>query len=224
MKKKRCSFSGFQPSNSDTGIASLDDFQKRIVELEMKKRALAVRFRPRSREITAIQREIAGVRHAMRERISEHLQFLQNKREGLLAKKIELESARPRTGIATAGSTGDSPGESPDGGKSAPVQDGLYLLEKPHVSHVPLTASAGDRINRLFFGVSSGAKAAVGWTQQELGSFPFTCSIDIPSYHVQDRPDETNETMRSSSHMTELIKDKLAAVAKELRRRVETRP
>ncbi len=217
MKSRRGSFSGFQPSNTVLGIPSLDEFQKRIVELEMKKRGLAVRFNPRSREVGEVQTEIAGVRNAMRERISEHLQFLTNAQANLLAQKKELDQARPAISGRSVGSISDSAGDLPNVGKSLPFQDGLYLLEKPHVAHEPITTCAGDRWNRMFSTVASGAKAAMGWTREELAAFPFSNSIDIPSYRVQATSDDADQSTGRAPQMTEVIKDKLAAVAKVFR-------
>ena len=89
------------------------------------------------------------------------------------------------------------------------------------MSHVPLTASAGDYLNRLVCGVSSGARAALGWTEQELTSFPFSCSLDIQPTLVQQRPEETNGSGDASPQVTEIIKRKLASVAKGFMTRVE---
>ena len=60
-------FGGFVPENNITGILSLARFQEKIVQLEINKQALAVRFAPTSKEIQAVDLEIQGVKTAMRE-------------------------------------------------------------------------------------------------------------------------------------------------------------
>jgi hypothetical protein len=91
-------FSGFVPENNDTGISSLARFQERIVQLEMNKRALAVRFTPSSKEIHAIDVEIQGIKSAMRECVAANIRFFQKGRDSLLAEKAKLEQKRGPTG------------------------------------------------------------------------------------------------------------------------------
>jgi len=87
-------FGGFVPDNNITGISSLANFQEKIVQLEIDKRALGVRFTPNSREIRAIDIEIQGIKSAMRECIEANLRFFQKGRERLLAQKAMLEGGR----------------------------------------------------------------------------------------------------------------------------------
>ena len=84
-------FSGFVPDNNITGISSLAKFQERIVQLEINKRALAVRFTPSSKEIQAIDVEIQGIKKAMRECVAANIRFFKKGRERLLAEKANLE-------------------------------------------------------------------------------------------------------------------------------------
>ena len=55
----------------------------------------------------------------MRDRISEHLQFLQNKKHILLVKQNELATVRPQTAGVTAGPVGRGPGDLSDSGTEA---------------------------------------------------------------------------------------------------------
>jgi hypothetical protein len=84
-------FSGFVPENNITGISSLARFQEKIVQLEINKQALAVRFAPTSKEIQAIDQEIQGVKAAMRECVEANLRFFQKGREQLLDRKGTAE-------------------------------------------------------------------------------------------------------------------------------------
>lgn len=92
-------FSGFVPDNNITGISSLVRFQERIVQLEINKRALAVRFTPNSKEIQAIDVEIQGIKSAMRECVAANIRFFQKGRERLLAEKAGLERKKGPTGL-----------------------------------------------------------------------------------------------------------------------------
>ena len=87
-------FSGFAPENNITGISSLARFQEKIVQLEINKQALAVRFVPTSKEIQAIDLEIQGVKAAMRDCVEANLRFFQKGREQLLGPKGGSQSAR----------------------------------------------------------------------------------------------------------------------------------
>ena len=87
-------FSGFVPENNITGISSLARFQEKIVQLEINKQALAVRFAPTSKEIQAIELEIQGVKAAMRDCVEANLRFFQKGREQLLGPKGGSQSAR----------------------------------------------------------------------------------------------------------------------------------
>jgi len=87
-------FSGFVPDNNITGISSLANFQEKIVQLEIDKRALGVRFTPNSREIRAIDIEIQGIKSAMRECVEANLRFFLKGRERLLTQKAMLEGRR----------------------------------------------------------------------------------------------------------------------------------
>jgi len=96
-------FSGFVPDNNITGISSLLRFQERIVQLEINKRALAVRFTPGSKELQAIDVEIQGVKTAMRECVAANLRFFQKGREQLLAQQANMGRKKGPTGFNDKG-------------------------------------------------------------------------------------------------------------------------
>ena len=96
-------FSGFVPENNITGISSLARFQEKIVQLEINKKALAVRFAPTSKEIQAIDLEIQGVKAAMRECVEANLRFFQKGREQLLDRKATAERKKGPTGMNNKG-------------------------------------------------------------------------------------------------------------------------
>ncbi|MGO9120030.1 MAG: hypothetical protein ACLQPD_20750 [Desulfomonilaceae bacterium] len=93
-------FSGFVPENNITGISSLARFQEKIVQLEINKQALAVRFAPTSKEIQAIDLEIQGVKAAMRDCVEANLRFFQKGRQQLLDQK---EGKKGPTGMNNKG-------------------------------------------------------------------------------------------------------------------------
>ncbi|AFM23657.1 hypothetical protein [Desulfomonile tiedjei] len=84
-------FSGFVSGNDLTGIPALAKFQEKIVELEISKKSLLVRFTPKSREVMAVDQEIKGIKSAMREYIEAHLHFLKRGRLELIAQRHDLE-------------------------------------------------------------------------------------------------------------------------------------
>ena len=90
-KSGKSVFSGFLPSDFMIGTSGLHSFQSKIVQLEMKKKALSVEFPSSTREIQAITEEINGIRKHMEETISQHLLFLHEKKQDLLARKIVFE-------------------------------------------------------------------------------------------------------------------------------------
>ncbi len=144
-------FSGFVPDQSLTGVPSLTHFQEKIVQLEIKKRALATQYMPGSRELVVVDLEIQGVRSAMRECLSEHLQFLNKEREQLLAQKDESH----HNGIPVVGPDQVPIKErcgiqSPRGDSWLVPRDGLYVLrETPVIAQRPLLARPGHFANKL---------------------------------------------------------------------------
>lgn|GEM_PF-2182398 len=145
-------FSGFVPDNSLTGIASLASFQEKVVQLAIKKQAMAVKFVADSREVRAIDQEIQGVKAAMRECMVAHLEFLRKGKAQLLAQKMEFmrkashigkEPTPPRVQERVSV-------QAPDGNSWFLVRDGLYMLrDKPAITKKPMLVRAGEMKNAV---------------------------------------------------------------------------
>ncbi|MGO9568565.1 MAG: hypothetical protein ACLP5H_13585 [Desulfomonilaceae bacterium] len=145
-------FSGFVPDQSLTGVPSLTHFQEKIVQLEIKKRALAAQYMPSSREIVVVDLEVQGVRSAMRECLVEHLQFLRKEREQLLAQKDEpYHNESPVAGHNQVPNKEGGRAQPSLGGDSWLVpRDGLYVLrETPVIAQRPVLARTGHFANKL---------------------------------------------------------------------------
>lgn len=91
-------FRGFSPV-ADSGLRSpVQRFQDRIIQLEIEKQGLLVKFSPQSSEIRSMDMEIAGVRNAMRQCLIESLAFVRTDIEGLASRKCELERTAEKAG------------------------------------------------------------------------------------------------------------------------------
>ena len=181
-------FSGFVPDQSLTGVPSLTHFQDKIVQLEIKKRALATQYMPGSREIVVVDLEIQGVRSAMRECLVEHLQFLQKEKEQL----VGLGGNGPdHYGTPLAGHDQvlhKAPcGPQPTGGDSWLVpRDGLYVLrEKAVIAQRPLAPQTGHFANRLiaYLAPSPAATVVSESNRKQDSSRPPALSADGRAYN-----------------------------------------
>jgi len=144
-------FSGFVPDAGMAGTPSLSQFQEKIVQLEIKKRALEVQFTPNAREVRAVDLEIQGVKRAMRECLVEHLEFLKKGKEQLLTQhEISGLQKVPIRGHYQNGGKGS---ESPPSARPESwilIRDGLYMLhDRPRVSGKPLLVRAGSLKRRI---------------------------------------------------------------------------
>jgi hypothetical protein len=144
-------FSGFVPDGNVTGITSLAQFQDRIVQLEIKKRALEVQFTPESREIRSLDLEIQGIKRAMRECLVEHIAFLKQGKERLLAQHVHAEADTGHAGNhRLVNDKALFKGDLSDGNAWFIIREGLYMLrDKPAVTKRPLLVKAGDLTHRL---------------------------------------------------------------------------
>ncbi|MBI4966390.1 MAG: hypothetical protein HY913_24130 [Desulfomonile tiedjei] len=139
-------FSGFVPDGSMAGTPSLSQFQEKIVQLEIKKRALEVQFTPNAREVRAVDLEIQGVKRAMRECLVEHLEFLKKGKEQVLVQN-ELSAPKnvPTRGPHPNGDNGSPRHESASSDSWILIRDGLYMLrDTPRIGKKPLLVRAGD--------------------------------------------------------------------------------
>jgi hypothetical protein len=148
IDSRRGVFSGFVPDSQMDGIPSLSHFQKRIVELEISKRQLNVKFTSNSHEIKNLDHEIQQIRLAMRECLVEHMVFLQKNKELLLAQKQDLERKAQ---------TGPKRTKQPCSGKTLNGDARFYVTQtlqviqdKPVVYQEPIFAKASELKNSLF--------------------------------------------------------------------------
>ncbi len=141
-------FSGFVPDSQMNGIPSLSHFQKRIVELEINKRQLNVKFTPNSREVKNLDSEIVQVKLAMRECLAEHMFFLKKNRELLLAQKQDFEKkaqahSKPIKGPCSV--------KTPNGDSRFYVTRTLQVIQdSPNVYRKPLSVKADELKNSFF--------------------------------------------------------------------------
>lgn len=154
-------FAGFLPANNALGVSSLNRFQDKIAELEIKKSCLAVRFMPSSPEIHEVDLEMQAVKTAMRSCIIENLRFLKEGGEFLNARQQEPElQQRPAIRNTTI-----PPSE---GMPWFVVLDGIYVLrEGPEVTSQPLYAMVAAGGKRLVTWWRSPSKATLA--SQEMG-------------------------------------------------------
>ncbi|GEM_PF-5394427 len=173
MHARPGAFSGFFPERTTPVASYVKSFEARVVNLEMQKKSLSLRFKPQSREIQLINQEIIGIRDAMKEYIGEQLVFLQKRRDTLHAQKTRLERKLS---------------------KSGPIKDlsklNWWLEERtPGVRHESAHSMLDDgdllggRISEetddLGSTVVSGVKRLVALGKETLGSFPFSSSPGV---------------------------------------------
>ncbi len=166
-------FSGFVPENNITGISSLARFQEKIVQLEINKQALAVRFAPTSKEIQAIDLEIQGVKTAMRECVEANLRFFQKGREQLLRQKTNSERKKGPIGTNGKGPRPECSEPSLLGRCWSFLSDGIDNVMQQLLSASKSIASRASKLaNKLIFHDGSyvhrnpsPAKAENDWAQ-----------------------------------------------------------
>ncbi len=152
-------FAGFIPKESMVEATSLAHFQQKIVQLELHKNALSLKYAPESREIRTVEAEIQAARKAMRQCLVEQLRFVKHNRELLLTQKMELEK-----GLAAPPEVKperQQPVQSESNAKRlvstdapVPLGNGLYLIwDKPILTEKPLLSKVGDATGRLVAGV-----------------------------------------------------------------------
>jgi hypothetical protein len=182
-------FSGFVPDQSLTGVPSLTQFQNKIIQLEIKKKALATQYMPASREITTVDLEIKGVRSAMRECLAEHLEFLKKEKEQLLALNgaTRHHGGHPANHDQTANKERCGT-QSPGGADSWLVpRDGLYVLrESPVIAQRPLLARTGNFASKLIaYLAPSPAATVVSESNRKKGLSPaHSLSADGRTYNA----------------------------------------
>ncbi len=155
-------FAGFLPANNALGVSSLNRFQDKIAELEIKKSCLAVRFMPSSPEIREVDLEIQAVRTAMRSCIIENLQFLKEGGKFLNARQQKPEFQQRPAIMDTTITTSE-------GMPWFVVLDGIYVLrEGPDVTSQPLYAMVAAGGKRLVTWWRSPSKATLASQEMRL--------------------------------------------------------
>ncbi|MGC8906332.1 MAG: hypothetical protein ACP5M0_02700 [Desulfomonilaceae bacterium] len=151
-------FAGFIPKESMVEANSLAHFQQKIVQLELTKNSLSLKYAPESRELRTVEAEIQAARKAMRQCLVEQLRFVKHNKELLLTQKMELEKglvapaeAKPQTPQAPQPAPVKQ-AVSADG--PVPLGNGLYLIwDAPSLKEKPLLSKVGDAAGRLASGV-----------------------------------------------------------------------
>jgi len=150
-------FSGFLPRDHMVDANSLGHFQQKIVQLELAKNSLKLKYAPESREVRTLEAEIQAARKGMRQCIVEQLRFVKHNKELLLTQKMELEK-----GLIAPSDVRPKPLQPPAApvkqfvGTDAPVPlgNGLYLIwDYPSLTDKPLLSRVGDVKDRLVMGV-----------------------------------------------------------------------
>ena len=152
-------FAGFIPKESMVEANSLAHFQQKIVQLELTKNSLLLKYAPESREVRTVEAEIQAARKAMRQCLVEQLRFVKHNRELLLTQKMELEKGL--TAPVEMRPKPQHPDQSESAAKrvvttDAPVSlgNGLYLVwDKPALTEKPLLSKVGDATGKLVAGV-----------------------------------------------------------------------
>jgi len=168
-------FGGFLPETHMPRTSLLKRFQSRIVELEIKKKAVAARFYPQSKEIRAIGREIKGIREAMKEYIGENLVFLEQRKRTLIAdkekpaRKVKRDSPRGSRREAGASKNGAVDTSSTDARHDRSPVRKLSVEEKPWLKRI-VEPAAG-----LASGTASVVRGLVLKARKTFASFPFAC-------------------------------------------------
>lgn len=152
MDSGRGVFCGFMPETEDPGIPGIQRFQQRIVDLEIEKAKLGVQFKPGGREIRSLNYQIAAVKKAMKECLTEHLQIFLKGRAELQAKirlhqQVQQSSDRVEKPVPHEKCMGKLPG----GDAWFLVDDGLYMVrDKSFFQNKPLLARFQEYQAALF--------------------------------------------------------------------------
>ena len=151
-------FAGFIPKESMVEANSLAHFQQKIVQLELTKNSLSLKYAPESRELRTVEAEIQAARKAMRQCLVEQLRFVKHNKELLLTQKMELEKGLVAPAEAKP-QTPQTPQPAPvkqvvSADAPVPLGNGLYLIwDAPSLKEKPLLTKVGDATSRLASGV-----------------------------------------------------------------------
>lgn len=201
-------FSGFVPGASLVGIPAVARFQEKIVDLEIEKRALAVKFTPKSPEIRKVGMQIRGIKTAMKECLVEHVRYLKTGRQELADLKERFRSNQGPVAKTSGLSGGRSSGQLPNGGRWFLIRDGLYMLhDKPVVEEHPLLVKAeACKKTLLAYLYSSPSSRTYAGRRKNSGVARIACSLGTEELqgapqsvgHPQPRVEKTQLNVGSS--------------------------
>ena len=149
-------FSGFLSKENMVEPSALTHFQQKIVQLELNKSSLKLRFSPDSREVRSLDQETQSVRKAMRQCVVEQLRFIKQNKEMLIAQKSDLEKsfAKPIVPKPSQKDLGAVLAKPVSGDAPIFLGDGLYLLwDSSSVVDKPTFAKAWDYMGSSVTGV-----------------------------------------------------------------------
>ncbi len=134
-------------SDSNSGVSkTLAKFQDKIIQLEIERNSLEVRYTPQSREIKSIDFQIQGVKGLMKQYLVEQIDYLKKDRDFLVAQKNELEGKTTETHVNTEPKTlGKPAGMLATGAKLYMLNDGLSVItETPFITSKPFLSKLAD--------------------------------------------------------------------------------
>jgi hypothetical protein len=182
MDTGKGTFKGFIPDVSVAATPSLARFQDKLLELEIKKRGLAVQFTQNSKEIRSIDQEIRGVKAAMRECLSEYVEFLKQGKKGLISQKAGEEKRKSSKAAPENQSNRQCSGHLPNGDGWFRTREGLYVFTSSPcvVSQPPLAR------------VSQCARSFLNWTSGRpatptVGTFADDTSVSSAKFASADQ-------------------------------------
>ncbi len=208
MKSGNGPFRGFLASDNAANIPSIASFQSKIVELELKKKELEVRYKKGSRELRSINEQMDGVRRAMMECVAERARFLKIKADQLeKTKKKMLANTSAGPGKRRTKKMRQKPVNAenlniPLSQEKAPqIGDGLYLVETAHIVKIPAKERLRNLFNYLAGYTGASANQWSGSWKKTFTSYPFTS--DVPGWERwEEAVAASAENRRQSSDTT----------------------
>jgi hypothetical protein len=200
------SFKGLMPENESALSQTLSKFQSKIVDLEISKNSLSMKFTPKSKEIQSVDEEIKGIKKAMRQYLVEHRRFLKGTYDMLLSEKKELESRNLKMASLRAGeapSIKDSPSSETlaSGVTLRSIGGGVVVIkDKPTVT----ITSKGDTFKQLRVAIATVLMEFLREDDHNLGCKEFnyaqgTHAVENASVASAQRTGTTKVTGVSSS-------------------------
>jgi hypothetical protein len=203
-------FSGFLSKENMVEPSALTHFQQKIVQLELNKSSLKLRFSPDSREVRSMDQETQSVRKAMRQWVAEQLRFIKQNKEMLIAQKSDIEKSIakpivPKTSQKDLGAVLAKPVS-----KDAPIflGDGLYLLwDSSSVVDKPTFAKAWDYMGSTVTGVQQsigrirdGKDALITGLYNSLVSDSAKKTDNVKTAHTESRQAEKGTAKKGSDN------------------------